>query len=247
MKDDFSGQFIQSTINRFYSLISDDVSAEGSPNSRYKSWEWCHRAFLEGKDRYSKLSEKEKSDVVDYLSLHLGFYLASWGMYRGSSFLLQRDYKTHKSVVEEILKDDYDILWDFSPSENINDKAVKGCCYYYKIANDTVTIENGVQVPMADYYEFPEDLKSLIKECQRGIYGSKESCVVLTSNKVIRSILLTQKDNKKNKISLEDLIGAIFDKMINSDLLDQCDISIRELRIMKKTYIEEKLYYDFLR
>ena len=27
------------------------------------------------------------------------------------------------------------------------------------------------------------------------------------------------KDNKKNKISLEDLIGAIFDKMINSALL----------------------------
>ena len=130
---------------------------------------------------------------------------------------------------------------------NINDKAVKGCCYYYKIATDTVTTQDGVQVPMADYYEFPDDLKELIKECQRGIYGTKESCVVLTSNKVIRSILLTQKDNKKNNIALEDLIGAIFDKMMNSDILDQCDISIRELRIMKKTYIEEKLYYDFLR
>lgn len=143
MKDDFSRQFIQSTINRFYSLISDDVSAEGSPNSRYKSWDWCHRAFLEGKDRYSKLSEKEKSDVVDYLSLHLGFYLASWGMYRGSSFLLQRDYKTHKSVVEEILKDDYDILWDFSPSENINGKAVNllfGKKEHYR--NSTPTDEN---------------------------------------------------------------------------------------------------------
>ena len=29
--------------------------------------------------------------------------------------------------------------------------------------------------------------------------------------------------------------------------LDDCDISIKELNIMKNTFIEEKLYYDFLR
>ena len=96
-------------------------------------------------------------------------------------------------------------------------------------------------------YEFPEDLKALIKECQQEIYGSKESCVVLTSNKVIRSITKTQKDKTQTKISLDQLIDAIFDKMIHTDMLHQCDISIRELRVMKKTYIEEKLYYDFLR
>lgn len=130
---------------------------------------------------------------------------------------------------------------------NMNDKAVKGCCYYYKIASNTVTAEGGSGIPLADYYEFPEDLKALIKECQQGIYGSKESCVVLTSNKVIRSITKTQKDKTQTKVSLDHLIDAIFDKMIHTDMLLQCDISIRELRVMKKTYIEEKLYYDFLR
>lgn len=129
---------------------------------------------------------------------------------------------------------------------NMNDKAVKGCCYYYKIASDTVVTENGDKIPLCDYYEFPEDLKSLIKECQQEIYGSKESCVVLTSNKVIRSITKTQKDKTEANVSLDQLIDAIFEKMISSDMLHQCDISIRELRIMKNTYIEEKLYYDFL-
>ena len=33
-------------------------------------------------------SDKEKEKIVDYLALHLGFYLASWGMYRGSSFFV---------------------------------------------------------------------------------------------------------------------------------------------------------------
>lgn len=130
---------------------------------------------------------------------------------------------------------------------NMNDKAVKGGCYYYKIAGDTVEVEDGSQVPISDYYEFPDELKDLIQECQKGIYGSKESCVVLTSNKVIRSILVAQRDHKESNIPYDDIINAIFDKMIHTELLESCDISIRELKIMQKTYIEEKLYYDFLR
>lgn len=58
---------------------------------RYKSWEHCFEAF-EGID---KTDEK-------FLSLHLAFYLASWGMYRGSSGLLQKDYLVHEPVLDVI-------------------------------------------------------------------------------------------------------------------------------------------------
>ena len=51
------------------------------------------------------------SPDYDYLSLHLAFYLASWGMYRGSCFILQKDYKVHTPIVEEILKPEYDCLF----------------------------------------------------------------------------------------------------------------------------------------
>lgn len=128
---------------------------------------------------------------------------------------------------------------------NINDKAVKGCCYYYKLAGNIMESSDGTMVPISEFYDFPEDLKALIRECDRGIYGSKESCVVLTSNKIIRSILKAGK--KESAIPCEDIIDAVFVQMIHNNLLDSCDISIRELKIMKNTYIEEKLYYDFLR
>ena len=98
-----------------------------------------------------------------------------------------------------------------------------------------------------DYYDFPQDMKDLIEECKNGIYGSKESCVVLTSNKVIKSILLASRDFKDKKIPYNSIIDLVFDKFYNSDILNNCEISIRELRIMKNTYIEENLYYDFLR
>lgn len=55
------------------------------------SWEHCYRYF------------KRDSIEIDKACLHLAFYLASWGMYRGSSFLLQKDYLIHKEVVEYLI------------------------------------------------------------------------------------------------------------------------------------------------
>lgn len=82
-------------------------------NSRYKSWEYCYAIFNRA---------HTNNDVdIDLLCLHLGFYLASWGMYRGSSFLLERDYKVHKEVIEEILRPCYDALWGIKCDELLKD------------------------------------------------------------------------------------------------------------------------------
>jgi len=77
--------------------------ARRDENGRSRSWEHCYRVFRDART--------EPSPDCDYLSLHLAFYLASWGMYRGSSFLLQKDYKVLSPVVEEVLKPEYDCLF----------------------------------------------------------------------------------------------------------------------------------------
>ena len=77
--------------------------ARSTENGRSRSWEHCYRVFRDART--------DPSPDFDYLSLHLAFYLASWGMYRGSSFLLQKDYKVLVPVVEEILKPEYDCLF----------------------------------------------------------------------------------------------------------------------------------------
>ena len=77
--------------------------ARASENGRSRSWEHCYRVFRDART--------DPSPDCDYLSLHLAFYLASWGMYRGSSFLLQKDYKVLLPIVEEILKPEYDCLF----------------------------------------------------------------------------------------------------------------------------------------
>lgn len=77
--------------------------ARANENGRSRSWEHCYRVFRDART--------DPSPDCDYLSLHLAFYLASWGMYRGSSFLLQKDYKVLVPVVEEVLKPEYDCLF----------------------------------------------------------------------------------------------------------------------------------------
>ena len=122
---------IEQKIAHFMSLISEETNSDLNAQSfsRYKSWEWCYKYFKDHHD-LARLSDDEKESIIDTMALHLAFYLASWGMYRGSSFLLQRDYKAHIPAVKAILDLDknlnqgkkYDSLWNFVPSEkNIDD------------------------------------------------------------------------------------------------------------------------------
>lgn len=72
-------------------IIKKFVKLNSKKHERYNSWNHCYSAF-----------KNETNEKI--LSLHLGFYLASWGMYRGSSKLLQKDYLVHLEATRIIKK-----------------------------------------------------------------------------------------------------------------------------------------------
>lgn len=76
----------------------------GDPNHRYRSWEHCYQFF-------SQLGRSKLCRHRDLAALHLGFYLASWGMYRGSGFLLGRAYTIHLAVVDCLAAPQLSGLW----------------------------------------------------------------------------------------------------------------------------------------
>lgn len=84
------------------------------PHGRYMSWRHCYNVFKENRNDMSE-------QTIDYLALQLAFYLASWGMYRGSSFLLQKDYKVHIPVVKILLEEKYNLLVGISAEALIED------------------------------------------------------------------------------------------------------------------------------
>ena len=88
-------------VNKFYSILT----SPNVKNHRYLSWEHCYNYFFDAHDGKIKFNE-------DLGALHLAFYLASWGMYRGSSFILQKDYKAFKNIVNIIMDKRYNSLWN---------------------------------------------------------------------------------------------------------------------------------------
>lgn len=75
------------TIEKYLSGITTDEF------HRYKSWDNCHQAF-------------NVANQVEIHTLELAFYLASWGMYRGSSGLLQKNHLIHKGTVDILFSKD---------------------------------------------------------------------------------------------------------------------------------------------
>ena len=64
---------------------------------RYLSWDNCQKAFADDKE-------------TDFKALNLAYYLASWGMYRGSGGLLQKNHKIHEGPVKIFHSGKYDDL-----------------------------------------------------------------------------------------------------------------------------------------
>jgi hypothetical protein len=81
--------------------------------SRYRSWEHCYRFFRD-------VGPSGITAQPDQAALQLGFYLASWGMYR-RSFLLQHDYTVHLPIVACLASSRFAPLWDREFGSEAND------------------------------------------------------------------------------------------------------------------------------
>lgn len=103
--------------------------------------------------------------------------------------------------------------------------------------------------------DFPPDVRNILNEylAVKGIAGkkiplkSKEAAVLFCSDTVVGSIIQLIEKSGDKPIDYEKVIDMLFNRFENNGTFNNCDISIKELYTMKRTFREEKLYYDFLR
>lgn len=88
------------------SLVAD-YKSKSQPNDRLASFDYCYNYFRTTNDLTLDI---EKSCLV------LGFYLASWGMFRGSSFLLQKSIKHFEPIIRYIATLDKSV-WNIDVDE----------------------------------------------------------------------------------------------------------------------------------
>lgn len=115
----FIGEYIKDIVN-------------GKNYNRYLSWDYCYQKF-------GITNNKPDDNTCDYLALHLAAYLSSWGMYRGSSFLLQKNYKVHIPVVKIVMDEKYKKLRGIS-AENLQ-------------ADENLKLLTDISNEIRDYYK----------------------------------------------------------------------------------------------
>lgn len=128
-------------------------------------------------------------------------------------------------------------------------QAAKTCGYYHKIGmlKGENTIENINEICME--YQFPAKAHNIMKEYTDANtkFIARETVVVFFADTVVTSIRYLFSQDKEATLNYEKIIETIFDKKMESGILDDSEITLGELKRMKKAFLEETLYYDFLR
>ena len=111
---------IKKNLSSFEDGLADMKDEGRKPFARYASFDYCFNYFQGFKNK-KDIASKEN---IQNSCLHLAFYLASWGMLRGSSFLLQKSIKFYEPLIKYISDKDDD-FWSIDVSnyeidDNIN-------------------------------------------------------------------------------------------------------------------------------
>jgi len=113
-------------------VVSEFQKANNSTD-RYASFDYCYHYFHPATSCYL-LNDIEKSSLV------IGFNLASWGMLRGSSFLLNKSVKYYEPLIGYTSKLNTTI-WDIDVDKYSNENIRTICAIYKDIKG--IIVDNG--------------------------------------------------------------------------------------------------------
>jgi hypothetical protein len=210
-----------------FEKIINKFTTFNTPEHRYSSFDYCYNYFFSNKDLTKDI---EKS------CFELAFYLASWGMFRGSSFLLQKSAKYFVKAIEYINSLDKGI-WelDVNKYDDINiDKIIEIYRNLEKLVIEKearpITLITKIMlgifgfVPAYDNY-FCKTFKEITKgKCSfnsfnkvslkiiREFYDYNEDAVNGLSNKIFTYDFLTGKNTniKYPKAKIIDMYGFAY-------------------------------------
>ena len=111
---------IESNLARFHGTTGG--SADRDPNSRDASFDFCFNYFQSFRDR-EDIAAIAAPEWLEVSCLQLGFYLASWGMYRGSTQLIKRSSR-HLAAVVQVFSATEPAIWNLD-LDGYNEAAIE--------------------------------------------------------------------------------------------------------------------------
>jgi hypothetical protein len=135
----------------------NDYLKDRLPDKRYSSFDYCYNYFREFYEQ-GNIGAIASSTNVQLSCLQLGFYLASWGMFRGKAFLLQKSAKHYEpliSVIAEMPK----VCWEID-LDAYSDKTISLLLEIYKHISGSLGKD--------DEYASP----TLVTKIMLGVFGN---------------------------------------------------------------------------
>lgn len=143
-------------VKLYIELFEEDLNQK---NHRYESFDYCYNYFnLKSTDFI--LNNMELS------CLQLGFYLASWGMFRGKSNLLQKSVKYYERLIEFIAKEESKPLFEIDVY-NYSEENINRIINAYNEIKDIIALKSVVRGKKI-YFEH----KTLVSKIMLGVFGN---------------------------------------------------------------------------
>lgn len=121
--------------------------------------------------------------------------------------------------------------------------------YYHKIGKmrGNNNLKNALEI--AKEYHFPPQLVQLLKEYggKNTVLRSREAAIVVLADAMVSSVMFLFEKDKNAVLDYEQIVSVVFKKQIGSGLLDHSQLTMDQLRQIRTMFMEETLYYDFLR
>lgn len=121
--------------------------------------------------------------------------------------------------------------------------------YYHKIGKmrGNNNLKNALEI--ATEYHFPPQLVQLLKEYggKNTVLRSKEAAIVILADAMVSSVMFLFEKDRNAKLDYEQIVSVVFKKQMDSGILDNCDLTMEQMKQIRTMFIEETLYYDFLR
>jgi len=153
---------IKAIIRSYYLPVIDNR------HHRYLSWEHCYGYFR-------GVSSNKISQDLNQAALQLGFYLASWGMYRGSSFLLQYTYTVHIECIAVLAEEKFKPLWEheFGAGKYDDTQLMK---LIVEVINEIKTVYKTAYKPFVLHEGSQQPTDTLISKILLGTFGCLPAC-----------------------------------------------------------------------
>lgn len=181
-------------------LVIAKYKSKSEPDDRYTSFDYCYNYFRTTNDLTQDI---EKSCLV------LGFYLASWGMFRGSSFLLKRSVKHFEPTIRYIATLDKSV-WEID-ADNYNEKNIQTIIKIYKDIKTYLIIKDSSDLTLITkillgVFGFIPAFDNYFGNSFRAIYGKK--CGFRKAN--VKSLTFIKSFYESNKATIDRLSMETF-------------------------------------